>query len=158
MTFIGVAVLAVLVNAGQPGAPAGPLPDALRAHLKGERLGLVTSVRGMPLGVREALQQLFGSRTLDIAEPGAEWESGGGDDTAGLPTRRMIAAGCSMDHCLVYYERGGSPASWRVALFRWTPEATRLEWGAAAPGGLKTIDEVKSGVLGGTIRGAATAW
>jgi hypothetical protein len=59
---------------------------------------------------------------------------------------------------LVYYERGGSAHTWRVALFLWTPAATTFEWGGIAPGGLATIDEVRDAVLAGTVRGPVTAW
>jgi hypothetical protein len=40
-----------------------------------------------------------------------------------------------------------------VALFHWTPEATRFEWGATAPGGLATFDDVRKAVAAGTIKG-----
>ena len=55
-------------------APTAALPEALRAHLRNERLDMVTSVRGLPLGVRNGLQTLFDSDTLDIADPGAEFQ------------------------------------------------------------------------------------
>lgn len=136
--------------AGQ--APSGAqLPEALQAHLKNERLEIVTSVRGLPLGVRDELQTLFGSVTLDIAEPGAEFQ-------VNLPIRRLVAAGCSIDHCLVHYERGGIAHTWHVVLFRWTPEATRFEWGGTAPNNLATIDNVRTAVLAGTIKGANSNW
>ena len=66
---IGVSLWAAAVAGSQ--APAG-LPGALRAHVKDEPFGLVTSIRGLPLGVRDELQTLFGSPSLDIAEPGAK--------------------------------------------------------------------------------------
>jgi hypothetical protein len=75
-----------------------------------------------------------------------------------LAIRRLVAAGCSYDHCLVYYERGGTPRTWRVALFHWTPEATRFEWGANAPGGLATIDDVRRAILSGAIEGSTGVW
>ena len=146
------------VAAGNQAAPAGPLSGALRAHLNDERLGIVTSIRGLPLGVRDGLQTLFGSQTLDIAEPGAEYQATDVALNRKLPTRRLVAAGCSMDHCLVYYERGGIAHTWQVALFHWTPAATRFEWGGAAPGGLKTIDDVRKAVLSGTIKSAPRSW
>jgi hypothetical protein len=145
-----------VVSASQT-SPTAALPEALRAHVKNERLQIVTSVRGLPLGVRDGLQALFGSRTLDIAEPGAEFQI---TDVVGseLPTRRLAAAGCSIDHCLVYYERGGIAHTWQVALFHWTPAATRFEWGGIAPGDLATIDDVRNAVLSGAIKGPNKAW
>ena len=139
-------------------APAGALPEALRAHIKNERLDTVTSIRGLPLGVRNALQTLFDTETLDIAEPGAEFQSFPVPGQPRLPMRRLIAAGCSIDHCLVYYERGGSVPTWLVALFHWTPAATRFEWGGAAPRGLKTIEDVRKAALSGAIKGPNKVW
>jgi hypothetical protein len=153
---IGVILWSAVVAGGQ--APSGALSEALRAHLKGERLQIVESIRGLPLGVRDALQMLWGTSTLDIAEPGAEFQVTDVVSTRVLPIRRLVAAGCSTDHCLVYYERGGIAHTWHVALFHWTPAATRFEWGAAAPGGMKTIDEVKSAVLSATIKGPNKLW
>ena len=75
-----------------------------------------------------------------------------------LPTRRLVAAGCSIEYCLVYYERGGKGHTWLVALFHWTPEATRFEWGGIGPGGLATIDDVRKAVLTGAIKGPAAGW
>jgi len=154
---IGVSVWPAVIASGQTTAPV-ELPAALRAHVKDERFGIVTSIRGLPLGVRDRLQTLFGSRTLDIAEPGAEFQvtDRSGDPT--LPTRRLIAAGCSADHCLVYYERGGSARTWHAALFHWTPAATLLEGGGIAPRGLASVDDVRNAMLSGAIKGPATSW
>jgi hypothetical protein len=138
-------------------APTAALPEALRAHLRNERLDAVTSIRGLPLGVRNGLQTLFESDTLDIADPGAEFQVVP-VPASRLPIRRLAAAGCSIDHCLVYYERGGAAHTWLVALFHWTPAATRFEWGAIAPRGLKTIDEVRKGVLSGAINTPNRLW
>jgi hypothetical protein len=147
------------VAAGSQAPAAGALSGALRAHLQDERFGIVTSIRGLPLGVRDALQMLFGSGTLDIAEPGAEFQVTGGVANSKLPTRRLVAAGCSNDHhCLVYYERGGSDHTWHVVLFHWTPVATRFELGGTAPGSLVTIDDVRKQVLSGGIKGQAKFW
>lgn len=139
-------------------APPVALPEALRAHLKNERLDLVTSIRGLPLGVRDALQTLFGSQTLDIAEPGAKFQVTPVVGHSRLPMRRLVAAGCSIDHCVVYYERGGSAHAWLVALFHWTPAATRFEWGGTAPAALKSIDDVRKAVLSGAIKSPNKRW
>lgn len=155
---IGVSLWSAVGVWGQPAA-SGALPAALRAHLQDERLEIVTSVRGLPLGVREELQTLFGSGTLDIAEPGAEFQRTDVAANRQLPTRRLAAAGCSSDfHCLIYYERGGMARTWHVMLFHWTPAATRFEWGGTAPGGLATIEDVRKAVLSGVIKGDAGDW
>lgn len=132
------------------------LPEPLRTHVQNERLDAVTSIRGLPLGVRDGLQKLFGSETLDIADPGAEFHAGGAAGKS--PLRRLAAAGCSLDHCLVYYERGGAAHTWQVALFHWTPAATRFEWGASAPGNMATIDDVRKAVLSGAIDRPNSIW
>jgi hypothetical protein len=143
---------------GQPPA-AGALPGTLRAHLQDERFGIVTSIRGLPLGVRGQLEMLFGSGTLDIAEPGAEFQRAGMPVNRQLPSRGLVAAGCSDDyHCLVYYERGGGARTWHVMLFHWRPALTRFEWGGTAPGGLATIEDVRKAVLSGAIKGHAGPW
>ena len=138
--------------------PAGAqLSETLRNHVKAERLDIVTSIRGLPLGVRDELETLFGSATLDIAEPGAAFQ---GTDAADkkLPPRRLIAAGCSIDHCLVYYQRAGKPLTWVAALFHWTPAATRLEWSGRARGGMTTIAEVQNAALSGAIKDPVKVW
>ena len=143
--------------ASQAAAPV-VMPGALHAHVKDERFEIVTSIRGLPLGVREGLQTLFGSRTLDIAEPGAPFQVTDVIVDASLPIRRLVAAGCSTDHCLVYYERGGIAHTWQVALFHWTPAATRFESGGIAPRGLASIDAVRNALLSGEIRGPNKFW
>ena len=148
---IGVSLWSATAGGNQATA-TDALSGPLRAHVQGERFGIVTSIRGLPLGVRDALQTLFGSRTLDIAEPGAEFQRTDVIVDSKLPIRRLVAAGCSIDHCLVYYERGGIVHTWQVALFHWTPAATRFEWGGTAPGGLTTIDDVRNAILSGAIK------
>ena len=132
-------------------APASPvLSESLRTHLRDAPFGMVTSIRGLPVGIRDQLQTMFGG-TLDIAEPGA------GFGRPKLPTRRLVAAGCSRDsYCLIYYERADTEHTWRAVLFHWTPAATRFEWGGTAPGRFATIDAVRKAVLSGVIKGGQT--
>jgi hypothetical protein len=157
--FFAICVsLGSAVSLGGQTSDAGALPAALRSRLQNERFGIVTSIRGLPLGVRDGLERLFGGG-LDIAEPGAEFQATGAVVNPKLPLRRLIAAGCSIDqHCLVYYERGGTDHTWHVALFHWTPAATRFEWGGAAPAGLKTIEDVLNAIFSGKIKGQARFW
>ena len=89
MTFLSAVVIF------SQAAPAVALPEALRAHVKDERFAIVTSIRGLPLGVRYELQTLFGSHALDIAEPGAKFQITSAAGNPALPIRRLVAAGCS---------------------------------------------------------------
>jgi hypothetical protein len=154
---MGVTVCSVVVG-GSQAAPPALLSGTLRAHVKDERLSIVTSVKGLPLGVRDQLQTLFGGQTLNIAEPGAAFQVTDVVVNPKLPIRRLVAAGCSTDHCLVYYERGGIAHTWQAALFHWTPAATRLEWSGHAPGGLASIDAVRNAMLSGAIKGPIRFW
>lgn len=149
---IGVA-LSSCTAAGSQATDTGALPAPLRAHLQNERFQIVASIRGLPLGVRDSLQGSFGSPTLDIAEPGAPFQATDVIVNPNLPTRRLVSAGCSTDHCIVYFERGGIAHTWHVTVFHWTPEATRFEWSGTAPGGLVTIDDVRAAILSGAIKG-----
>ena len=155
--MIGGLLAAGLIAASQT-AVALELPEALRAHIKDERFEIVTSIRGLPLGVRDGLQMLFGTGTLDIAESGARFRETEVIGAANLPTRRLIVAGCSTDHCLVYYERGGKAHTWHVALLHWTPAATRFEWGGIAPRGLASVDAVRKAALSGAIKKSTEGW
>ena len=154
---IGVSLWSAVI-AGSQSAPPVALSGPLRDHVKNERFQIVTSIRGLPLGVRGGLQALFGSQTLDIAEPAAEFQATDVVVKPNLPIRRLVAAGCTIEYCLVYYERGGIAHTWHVALFHWTPSATRFEWGGTAPGGLATIDDVRKAILSGMIKGPAGFW
>ena len=157
LSTIGVSLWSVMA-AGNQATDANALSGALRAHVQDERFGIVTSIRGLPLGVRDGLQTLFGSLALDIAEPGAAFQVTEVVVNPKLPIRRLVAAGCSTDHCLVYYERGGIAHTFHVALLHWTPAATRFEWGGTAPGGLATIDDVRGAILSRRINGRARFW
>lgn len=149
LKFLAATALYLLSLAACVQLPAATdLPAALRAHISNERFAVVTSIRGLPLGVRDELQKMFGG-SLDIADPGTPVNS--------AAARRLVAAGCARDnHCFVHYEIFGRSPEWRVALFHWTPETTRFEWGAVAPAGLSTIDDVRRAVLSGAMQAAST--
>ena len=153
---IVVSLWAAAVAAGQQ--PAGALSPALRAQLQDSTFQAVTSVRGLPLGVRDRMSTMFGG-TLDIAEPGDPFQSTDLIVSPRLPIRRMVAAACSNAfYCLVYYERGGIAMTRSVLLFHWSPKDTRFEWGSTAAGAYKTIDDVRKALLSGAIKGQVGPW
>ena len=154
---IGVSLWSVVV-AGSQAAPPAALPVTVRDVVKNERFQLVTSIRGMPIGVRDGLQTLFGSETLDIAESSSAFQV---DDMIVNPTlksRRLVAAWCTIEYCLVHYERGGATHTWHVALFQWTPAATRFVWGGTAPSRLVTLGDVRNAILSGAVKSPPTFW
>ena len=156
--FLALLVATCVWSAASQTTIPAALSGTLRDHVRDERFEVVTSIRGLPLGVRDGLQTLFDSQTLDIAESDAEFQGSGVIVNPKLPLRRLVAAGCSIDHCLVHYERGGSAHTWLVALFHWTPAATRFEWGGNARGGLATIDDVRNAVVSGIVKGPVESW
>ena len=154
---IGVVFWSAVVACSQAAEPVA-LSDALRDVLKNGRFDKVTSIRGLPIGVRDGLQKLFDAEWLDIAESTAEFQVDERVVNPSLPSRRLVAAGCTIEYCIVYYERGGTEHTWHVAVFHWTPAATRFEWGGRAPAGLATIEDVRRAILSGSIKNAASLW
>ncbi|HQX82289.1 MAG TPA: hypothetical protein PKW63_11070 [Vicinamibacterales bacterium] len=154
---IGVSLWSVVLACSQAVAPV-ELPGPLRDQVRDGRFGMVTAVRGLPLGVRDGLQRLFSSQTLAITDPGTAFQATGATVNPAFPPRRLVAAGCTIDYCLVYYERGGAAHTWHVALFHWMPDATQFEWGGIAPAGLATIDDVRNAVLAGLIKAPDGVW
>lgn len=156
-----VAGLMLLVSAfasSQSAQPSSELSESLRTHVRDERFVGVTSVAGLPPAVQDGLKRLFGSPTLRLAEPGAEFQTTDVIVKPNLPVRRLIVAGCSADHCLVHYERGGIAHTRYVVLFQLTETGTRFEWGGSAPDGLSGTDEVKAAVLAGAVKGQIKYW
>ncbi len=157
---LGLVVGLMIVAATRIEAQTVPamVPAPQRAHLRDERFQVVTSVRGLPLGVREELQRLFGSTAMAVADPGEPFQATDNITNPSLPGRRLNVAGCSQDHCLVYYERGGIAHTWYALLFHWTPDRTRVEAGGTAPAGLRTVDELRNAVLTGALKGPGRYW
>lgn len=152
---IGLGIWGITAIASQK--VASSLPEGVRAHVKADSFQVVSTLRGLPLGVRDEMSKNFGGRYLDIAEPGDPFRATDVVSDPNLPTRRLISAACSMDHCIVYYERGGIAHTRHVAVLHWTPEETRLEWGGSAPAGLTTLESLRNAILSGAIK-AGDSW
>lgn len=157
-----LALSLIVVGVGREGWAQSPIrptvPAAIQVHVRDERFQPVTAVRGLPLGVREELQRLFGSTAMAIADPGQPFQVTDVITDPTLPIRRMSVAACSQDHCLVYYERGGIAHTWHAVLFHWTPDGTRVEAGGTAPFGIRTLDDLRNAVLSGALKGPGRYW
>ena len=151
-------VLLAFVAAGTAwSGEAGALPGSLRGHLRGEQFVAVSGVAALPADVRDGLQVLWHSPRFEMAEPGAEFQVTDVITKPNLPIRRLILAGCSADHCIIYYERGGIAHTHTVVLLK-TKGAVRFDWGGAAPRDLADLAQLKEAALGGTIRGGTEYW
>ena len=153
---VSIALATALAGAnvhGQGGDATAAIPEALRTHLRTERFTPVASVAALPAGVRKALQGLFGEATLELADPGRPFQSTDLIQTPRLPWRRLVAAGCAADHCLVYYEKGGYAHVFYALVFQTTKDLATLEFGGTAPGGLSDLDAVKTAVTSGKVVG-----
>ena len=142
---------------------ASTAPSAeLQHHMKQERFDIVSSIRGLPLGVRSAMLTLFDSREYDvqreIAQPDERFQGATTVKDLNLPLRRLIAAECSLDHCLIYYERGGREVTFHVALFHWVPEATEFQAGGLSPKRLATIADARAALFSGALRDSSKVW
>lgn len=142
---------------GQSIDPTAAAPDALRTHVRSERFTPVTKVAALPAGLRDELNNLFGGKTLELADPGTPFQATDVMVTPRLPHRRLTAAGCSPDHCLVYYERGGFAHVHYAVLFKVSSDGTRFEFGGLAPGGLADLDAVKTAISAGRVLGQKQA-
>lgn len=152
------AVLFALVAAGTARAgDSGGLRRGLRGHLRGESFVAVPGVAALPAGVRDALQALWHSPRFEVAEPGAEFQVTDVILKPNLPIRRLVLAGCSADHCLIYYERGGIAHTHLVVLLR-TKDAVRFDWGGVAPPDLADLVQLKDAVISGKVRGDTGPW
>ena len=156
---LALSLTVVSAAGGQPATPSATvIADALRTHLRGERFSPLTTVAALPAGLRQALSELFNAPTLDMADPGAPFQATDVMVAPRLPARRLVAAGCSADHCLVYYERGGFVHVHQIVLFGKTDTAFRFVEGGVAPGGLSDLEQVKDALLSGKITGGSKYW
>lgn len=156
---LALSLTVVSAAGGQPATPSATvIADALRTHLRGERFSPLTTVAALPAGLRDELNKLFGGKTLDMADPGAPFQATDVMVTPRLPARRLVAAGCSADHCLVYYERGGFAHVHQIVLFGKADTAFRFVEGGVAPGGLADLEQVKDALMSGKIVGGSKYW
>jgi hypothetical protein len=158
VAVVAFALLGAWVLHSQPKSSDTELTAALRDHVRSERFVPLATVTALPASVRKALSDLFGSDTLEMADPGQPFQATDVMVMPRLPARRLVAAGCSPDHCLVYYERGGFAHIHQIVLFSTTDAAARLAHGGVAPGGLADLDQVKDALASGQVTGGSKYW
>lgn len=133
--------------AGQNAPAPLVLPDAVRTHLKTETFAPVVHVADLPKPVQDALKTFFDTKTLDIADPGKDFQATDVIMTPDLPIRRLIVAGCAADHCLVHYEKGGFAHSYEIAVVSINKTGASVQSHQLTNGALGTLADVKSEVV-----------
>jgi hypothetical protein len=156
--YAGISVLLAVSTAPVRTEEFRPLSTAQVKHLKSESLAPILKVGDLPASVRTALQDLYGGPPLSLAEPDAPFAATDVITDQQLPGRRLIAAGCSPEHCLVHYERGGIAHVYYVVLFALSGTTSRLEWGGMASGRLPDIATVQSDLVAGRVKPGARDW
>jgi hypothetical protein len=151
-------LLGAWVLRGQPQARDTGFTAALRDHVRAERFAPVATVAALPANVRDALHDLFGGKALEMADPGQPFQATDVMVTPRLPARRLVSAGCSVDHCLVYYERGGFARVHHIVLFSTADSPARLVHGGVAAGGLTDLEQVRDALVGGKVMGDSKYW
>ena len=152
------AAMALAVAAAQPADPASAIPESLRAHIRAETFSPLASVSALPAAVQTELARLFGTKSLDLADPGAPFQATDVVTNPRLPWRRLISAGCAADHCLVHYEKGGFAHLYQVVVLSRQGEAVRFAWGGAVAGPMPNVQAVRDTVASGKALGQTKYW
>ena len=145
-------LIAWLVVAGAQAPAQTPLSAAVREHLRADTLAPVMHVVDLPKLVQDALKANFSNPKLDMADPGQEFQATDVIMNANLPTRRLISAGCSSDHCLIHYEQGGIAHFYRVLLVSVSKTAAKVDWNGMCGGPMPNLAEVQAQVVSGKIK------
>jgi hypothetical protein len=135
-----------------------PLPEPLRAHIGSEAFTPLSSVKALPDALKVELARLFGEKALELAEPGALFQVSDAVGPERLPWRRLIAAGCAVDHCLVHYERGGLAHVHHVVVLSRQNGQMRFVWGGAVGGPLPNVQAVRDTLAAGKVLGLTGYW
>jgi hypothetical protein len=148
----------LLLAASSSSAGSDDLPGAVAEDLRAVTFVAVKSVAGLPESARLGLARLFGSDSLEMADPGAEFQATDVITKPNLPARRLGVAGCSPRHCIVYYERGGIAHTWSVVILQVPRSPAALLWGGSAPGGLADLNALKQALLSGRVKARTGYW
>jgi hypothetical protein len=157
VALIVALALAASAPAGQPPPDLHPIPETLRAHLRGETFTPLSSVAALPDAVKHELADLFGTKGLQLADPGAPFQATDVVLDPKLPWRRLVSAGCAADHCIVHYERGGFAHAYQVVVLARQGDRARFVWGGAA-GLLGNVHAVRDAVAAGKVPGRTKHW
>jgi hypothetical protein len=151
--------LAASAAGGQAGTDAPhPIPEPLRAHLRGETFTPLTSVGALPDGVKRELADLFGTKQLELADPGAPFQATDVVVHPRLPWRRLVSAGCGADHCVVHYERGGFVHVYQALVLARQGDTVRFVWGGALSGPIGDVQGVRDAIAAGKVIGQTRHW
>lgn len=133
------------------------LPTADRAHLmKSDSFAAISHVSELPAAVREKLLiPASGKKAPEyaMADPGKPWNPGCVVD--GTPSRRLLFAAVSKDHCVVAYESGGIAHMYRANLYRLGGanggQTASPVWAAYISPKTETLDSLRKEIRSGSV-------
>ena len=101
--------------------------DVLAALQEPSEFMTLSSIVSIPNSVRASFAKASKEESFSMAEPGADWQETDVVKTT-LPSRRLAYVSLSNSFCVLFYELGGVGWSYRVAVFRITPNGAELSW------------------------------
>jgi hypothetical protein len=137
-----VTILLFLQAGGSP-----KLRDFDREHLlRSDSFTMVSAVQDLPEYVKHSFAKITHDSTFFMANPGEEFQVTDVVEKEGLPSRRLIVAGISTDHCFLHYEMGGIGHAYYIVLFRLKEGKARFVWGSSAWEGYQTLDSLRKAI------------
>lgn len=125
-----------------------PISTAMRDNMLGGDYNPISRVSEIPNSCREDFTSSFttisglraSSEELALADPGRPFQASD-NITPGLPFRRLVFGGYSSANCFLYYQSGGGPPSFCLAMVDYTRH--KVVWAGESPTGAHDIDELR---------------
>src|SRR5215472_5548403 len=136
--------------------------DDVRAHVLDAEFKIVQSMNAGPRSCTSAFESSFLTRSGDralpgeitIANPGEPFQASDYISVRGLPFRRLAFAGLSPSKCFLYYQSGGGPQSFCLAVIDYASQKT--VWAGEYHDAARDIDELRRMMTERRFRDAST--
>ena len=139
-----------------------PVPNGVRVHLLDGEFKIVQRMDGIPGSCSSAFEASFvmpsGAHALPgeitIANPREPFQASDYISVSGLPFRRLEFAGLAATGCFLYYQKGGGPPSFCLAVIDYASQKT--VWAGEYPDAARDIDELRRMMTERRFRGPST--
>jgi hypothetical protein len=136
--------------------------DEVRVHLLDGEFKIVQSMDAIPRSCTSAFESSFVTRSGDhalpgeitIANPGEPFQASDYISVRGLPFRRLAFAGLGASKCFLYYQSGGGPPSFCLAVVDYASQKT--VWAGEYHEAVKSVDDLRRMMTERLFRNAST--